>query len=70
MGLVGDSFDLVDGGESSFSQFFDGFVETMEAILVEVFGEVLQPDVEERFAFEVEVEGVFVVFEKSEPYFF
>lgn len=55
MSLISGSFNLIDGGETSLAKSSDGFVELVEAILVEVLAEVFDPDVEERFTFEVKV---------------
>ena len=68
--LISGSFNLIDGGEASLTKSSDGFVELVEAILVEILAEVFNPDVEERLTFEVKVNwGVFSL-EKSEANFF
>jgi hypothetical protein len=41
---IGDSFDFVNGCEVAFSEFFNGFEELMEALLIDLFGEVEDPE--------------------------
>lgn len=41
---IGDSFDFVNGCEVAFSEFFNGFEELMEALLIDFFGEVEDPE--------------------------
>lgn len=65
--LICDSQHLVDGGGSSLAQSFDAAIEMVEAILGEMLTEILYPDVDEAFAFEVELAS-FVVFEEAQAH--
>ena len=70
MSFIGESLDFIDSGESSFSKFSDGFVQIVEAILIQVFGEVFKPDFKERLTFEVKIDSLVVFPDESETYFF
>ena len=70
MGLVCQSLHLVDGCEASFSQLPDWLVQLVKSPLVEVPREVLQPDLEQGLALEVEADLGLLLLEESEADFF
>lgn len=53
LGVVGDPFDLVDGGEVALAQFLEGLEHLMEALPINFFGEAKYPGFDH-----VEVGGV------------
>jgi hypothetical protein len=66
--LVCDSEHLIDGSRPSLSQSFDALVEIVKAILGEMFAEVIDPDVDQAFALEVELADL-LVFEEAQANF-
>jgi len=70
MSFVCESLDLIYGGESSFAELLDWLVQLMKTILVQIFGKIFEPDLEERLTLEVEIDGLIFLSDQSEAYLF
>ena len=70
MNFISGSLDFIDSSESSFTKFFDRFVQIMETILVEIFREIFEPNFKQRLAFEVKINSLIFLSDQPEAYFF
>ena len=62
--------DLIHCGVSSGIYFFDGSIESIEAILANIFCKMFNPNIQKRLICEIEVSMCSFLFDNSKPYFF
>jgi hypothetical protein len=62
--------NLIHSGESSGIYFFDGKIEFIEAVLINIFCEIFQPDIQKCLVCEVKPNICYFFFDNFQPYFF